>query len=62
MGKTRPVYSLVAGQSFSAPDFTGPSTYATPTLPADFKKITLERERSRVLASVPGTIRPPKRC
>ena len=55
MGKTGPVYYLVAGRWFSAPDFTGPWTFATPTLPADFKKITLEHERSRVLASVPGT-------
>ena len=36
-------------------DFTGPWTFATPTLPADFKKIPIEHERSRVLASVPGT-------
>ena len=55
MGKTGPVYYLVAGRWFSAPDFTGPWAFATPTLPADFKKITLEHERSRVLASVPGT-------
>jgi hypothetical protein len=55
MGKTGPVYYLVAGRWFSAPDFTGPWTFATPTLPADFKKIPLEHERSRVLASVPGT-------
>ena len=37
------------------PDFTGPWTFATPNLPADFKKIPLEHPRSRVLASVPGT-------
>jgi hypothetical protein len=49
------VYYLVAGRWFSAPDFTGPWTFATPTLPADFKRIPLEHERSRVLASVPGT-------
>jgi hypothetical protein len=55
MGKTGTVYYLVAGRWFSAPDFTGPWTFATPTLPADFKKISLEHERSRVLASVPGT-------
>ena len=54
-GKTGPVYYLVAGRWFSAPDFTGPWTFATPTLPAEFKKIPLEHERSRVLASVPGT-------
>ena len=55
MGKTGPVYYLVAGRWFSAPDFTGPWTFATPTLPEDFKKIPLEHDRSRVLASVPGT-------
>ena len=53
--RPEPVYYLVAGRWFSAPDFTGPWTFATPTLPADFKKIPLEHERSRVLASVPGT-------
>jgi hypothetical protein len=55
MGKAGTVYYLVAGRWFSAPDFTGPWTFATPSLPADFKKIPLEHERSRVLASVPGT-------
>ena len=55
MGKTGSVYYLVAGRWFSAPDFTGPWTFATPSLPADFKKIPVEHERSRVLASVPGT-------
>jgi hypothetical protein len=55
MGKTGLVYYLVAGRWFSAPDFTGPWTFATTSLPADFKKIPLEHERSRVLASVAGT-------
>ena len=55
MGKTGLVYYLVAGRWFSAADFTGPWTFATPKLPEDFKKISLEHERSRVLASVPGT-------
>ena len=55
MGKTGPVYYLVAGRWFSAPDFAGPWTFATPALPGDFKKIPLEHQRSRVLASVPGT-------
>ena len=55
LGKAGAVYYLVAGRWFSAPDFTGPWTFATPTLPADFKKIPLEHDRSRVLASVPGT-------
>jgi len=54
-GKTGPIYYLVTGRWFSAPDFAGPWTFATPNLPADFKKIPLEHPRSRVLASVPGT-------
>jgi hypothetical protein len=55
MGKTGLIYYLVAGRWFSAQDFTGPWTFATPSLPDDFKKIPVEHERSRVLASVPGT-------
>ena len=47
MGKTGPVYYLVAGRWFSAPDFAGPWTFATPSLPADFKKIP---PRARALA------------
>jgi hypothetical protein len=53
--RTGLVYFLVAGRWFSAPDFTGPWTFATPNLPEEFKLIPLEHERSRVLASVPGT-------
>jgi len=55
MGLKGPVYFLVAGRWFSAPDFTGPWTFATPSLPAEFQQIPLEHQRSRVLASVPGT-------
>ena len=55
MGKTGSVYYLVSGRWFSAPDFKGPWTFATPNLPEDFQKIPLEHDRSRVLASVPGT-------
>ncbi len=55
IGSTGAVYFLVAGRWFSAPDFTGPWTFATPNMPADFQKIPLEHPRSRVLASVPGT-------
>jgi hypothetical protein len=55
MGKSGFVYYLVAGRWFSAADFKGPWTFATPSLPEDFKQIPLEHERSRVLASVPGT-------
>ena len=55
VGQTGAVYYLVAGRWFSAPGFEGPWTFATPTLPPDFKKIPLEHPRSRVLAAVPGT-------
>jgi hypothetical protein len=55
MTRTGTVYFLVSGRWFSAADFTGPWTFATPTLPPDFQNIPLEHARSRVLASVPGT-------
>jgi hypothetical protein len=55
MGTAGAVYYLVTGRWFSAPDFSGPWTFATPSLPPDFKQIPLEHPRSRVLASVPGT-------
>ena len=55
LGANGPVYYLVTGRWFTAPNFTGPWTFATPTLPQDFKLISLEHPRSRVLASVPGT-------
>jgi hypothetical protein len=53
--RTGPVYFLIAGRWFLAPDFGGPWTFASLTLPDDFKKIPLGHPRSRVLASVPGT-------
>ena len=56
MGQTGRVFYLVAGRWFSSTGFTGPWQFASPTLPADFAKIPLEHERSRVLASVPGTV------
>jgi hypothetical protein len=55
LGETGPIFFLVAGRWFSAPSVTGPWTFATPTLPPDFKDIPLDHPRSRVLASVPGT-------
>ena len=55
VGRSGPIYYLVAGRWFSAADFKGPWTFATPTLPEDFRKIPVEHPRSRVLASVPGT-------
>ncbi len=53
--RTGPVYYLVAGRWFTAPDFKGPWTFATTALPPEFQQIPLEHPRSRVLASVPGT-------
>jgi len=55
LGNQGPVFFLVSGRWFSAPTFDGPWTFATTTLPDDFKKIPLSHQRSRVLASVPGT-------
>ena len=55
LGRTGTIYYLVAGRWFSAPDFTGPWTFATPALPDEFRQIPIEHPRSRVLASVPGT-------
>jgi hypothetical protein len=55
VGKTGLIYYVVAGRWFSASDFVGPWTFASLTLPEDFKKIPLEHDRSRVLAAVPGS-------
>ncbi len=55
MGRNGDFYYLVAGRWFKAASLDGPWTFATPTLPAAFKQIPLEHDRSRVLASVPGT-------
>lgn len=55
LGKDGPVYYLVAGRWFKAPNLNGNWSFATPSLPEDFKRISLEHPRSRVLASVPGT-------
>jgi|SRR5262245_57920268 len=55
LGASGPVYYLISGRWFTATGFNGPWTFATPNLPEDFKKISLEHPRSRVLASVPGT-------
>ena len=62
LGKTGPVYYLVAGRWFSAPDFTGPWTFATPSLPR-----TSRRSRSSTTARAcsrrcPAPIRPPRPC
>ena len=54
-GKMGDFYFLVAGRWFKSGGLAGPWTFATPNLPAEFKKIPIEHERSRVLVSVPGT-------
>jgi len=55
MGRNGSFYYLVAGRWFSAPSLDGPWTFATTSLPDDFKSIPLDHPRSRALASVPGT-------
>jgi hypothetical protein len=55
LGKDGPLFYLVAGRWFQAPGLGGHWTFATPSLPEDFKHISLEHPRSRVLASEPGT-------
>jgi len=52
---TSSYYYLSAGRWFSAPGPTGPWTYATDQLPADFAKIPPNSPAARVLSSVPGT-------
>jgi hypothetical protein len=48
-------YYLVSGRWFRAKSLDGPWSFATADLPADFSRIPLNTDRSRVLASVPGT-------
>ncbi len=55
MGQTGDFYFLVAGRWFKSASLDGPWTFATPSLPEDFKRIPVEHPRSRVLASIPGT-------
>jgi hypothetical protein len=55
MGQGGDFYFLVAGRWFNSRTLDGPWTFATPSLPEDFKRIPVEHPRSRVLASVPGT-------
>jgi hypothetical protein len=54
-GTDGPLFYLVAGRWFRAPNWNGNWVFATPHLPEEFRKISLEHPRSRVLASVPGT-------
>ena len=55
LGRDGVFYYLVAGRWFSALTLDGPWTFATTTLPGAFQEIPIEHERSRVLASVPGS-------
>lgn len=48
-------YYLTAGRWYSAANLEGPWTYATATLPADFKRIPRSGPRGSVLTFVPGT-------
>lgn len=48
-------YYLSAGRWFSSAGFSGPWTFATLNLPADFAKIPLDSPASAILAFVPGT-------
>lgn len=52
---TKTYYYLTAGRWFSSPSPSGPWTFATNQLPADFARIPRDSPASRVLASVPGT-------
>jgi hypothetical protein len=49
-------YVLLSGRWFRAKQLGGPWTYAGNDLPADFGKIPENSAKSRVLASVPGTV------
>ena len=62
MGKTGPVYYLVAGRWFSAPDFAGPWTFATPSLPADSRRFPSSTSARACWRRFREPIRPPKRC
>ena len=48
-------YYLVSGRWFSATGMSGPWTFATNNLPADFRNIPASSPRAAVLSSVPGT-------
>ena len=54
-GMTNQFYYLTAGRWFSAGSLTGPWTFATSNLPADFARIPPTSPAAEVLASVPGT-------
>jgi uncharacterized protein YraI len=49
------IYVLLSGRWFSAKSLDGPWTFATPTLPADFRNIPDDAPYYSVRSSVPGT-------
>ena len=53
--QTGTFYYLTSGRWFSAPELSGPWSYATPDLPPDFSFLPAEGPHADVLASVPGT-------
>jgi uncharacterized membrane protein YgcG len=52
---TQTYYYLAAGRWFSSQSLTGPWTFSSLNLPADFAHIPLSSPASAILASVPGT-------
>lgn len=48
-------YFLTSGRWFRAADLSGPWSFATPDLPADFRRIPAGQPYSSVRASIPGT-------
>ncbi|MCB8877288.1 hypothetical protein [Acidisoma silvae] len=52
---TNTFYYLVSGRWFSASSLYGPWTFATPSLPADFARLSPDGAYGNLLASVPGT-------
>ena len=44
MGRDGDFYFLVAGRWFKSASLEGPWTFATPSLPADFKEIPVEHQ------------------
>ncbi|HEX7328737.1 MAG TPA: hypothetical protein VF428_09395 [Casimicrobiaceae bacterium] len=55
MPSTGRFYFLTSGRWFASPALDGPWTFATPSLPADFARISPSSPKGHVLVSVPGT-------
>ncbi|MCB8879721.1 hypothetical protein ACELLULO517_05710 [Acidisoma cellulosilytica] len=52
---TNSFYYLVSGRWFTASSLYGPWTFATPSLPPDFSRLSPDGTYGNLLASVPGT-------